>query len=186
MGGRGGDPPAAAFIYHRPPYSREIARRTRARGPFLPASRCGRVASKGKATVDVTDQSCGVCGGALSPEGECTICGTKHELGANGTMVPVRTNGPPRSGSDNGLTKWLSGEAGDSSLNAWLGGPSAPAAGPGSNAGARKEGAPGGGGGRERGHGGGAARGGGAGRRRRGGQSKENQARHEDRGTNTR
>ena len=81
------------------------------------------MATKGKSSVDVTAQSCGVCGGALSSEGECTTCGTKHELGTNGTMVPVSSNGPPRSGgSDNGLTKWLSGESGDSSLQAWLGG----------------------------------------------------------------
>ncbi len=82
------------------------------------------MASKGKSSVDVTAQSCGVCGGTLSTEGECTTCGTKHELGANGTMVPVPSNGPPRSGgSDNGLTKWLSGET-DSSLQVWLGGAS--------------------------------------------------------------
>jgi KaiC/GvpD/RAD55 family RecA-like ATPase len=81
------------------------------------------VATKGKTTVDVTAQSCGVCGGALSHEGECTTCGTKHELGANGTMLPAPSNGPSRSGgSDNGLTKWLSGESGDSSLQVWLGG----------------------------------------------------------------
>ena len=61
------------------------------------------VATKGKATVDVSDQSCGVCGGTLSPEGDCTICGTKHELGVNGTLVPVRAESPPRSGADNGL-----------------------------------------------------------------------------------
>ena len=80
------------------------------------------MATKGKSSVDVTAQSCGVCGGALSPEGECTTCGTKHELGANGTMVPASSNGPTRSGSDNGLTRWLSGEASDSSLQVWLGG----------------------------------------------------------------
>ena len=81
------------------------------------------MATKGKSTVDVTAQSCGVCGGALNPEGECTTCGTKHELGANGTMVPVPSNTPSRSGgSDNGLTKWLAGEASDSSLQVWLGG----------------------------------------------------------------
>src|SRR5256712_1726534 len=40
-------------------------------------------------------------------------------------MVPVPTNVAPRtSGSDNGLTKWLSGESGDSSLQVWLGGSS--------------------------------------------------------------
>ncbi|TLZ54544.1 MAG: hypothetical protein E6K17_07755 [Methanobacteriota archaeon] len=83
------------------------------------------MATKSKSTVDVTAQSCGVCGGALNAEGECTTCGTKHELGANGTMVPVPTNVAPRSsGSDNGLTKWLAGESGDSSLQVWLGGSS--------------------------------------------------------------
>ncbi|HTD80804.1 MAG TPA: ATPase domain-containing protein [Thermoplasmata archaeon] len=88
------------------------------------------MATKGKSSVDVTAQSCGVCGGTLSTEGECTTCGTKHELGANGTMVPVPSNGPPRSsGSDNGLTKWLSGESSDTSLQAWLGGASQPGSG---------------------------------------------------------
>jgi len=97
------------------------------------------VATKGKATVDVSDQSCGVCGGTLSPEGDCTICGTKHELGANGTLVPVRAESPPRSGADNGLTKWLSGEAGDSSLQVWMGGSPPSAAAPDSNVEALKK-----------------------------------------------
>jgi KaiC/GvpD/RAD55 family RecA-like ATPase len=83
------------------------------------------VATKSKSAVDVTSQSCGVCGGSLGPDADCTICGTKHELGANGTMVPVASTTPPRNAApDHGLTKWLSGEAGDSSLQSWLGGSS--------------------------------------------------------------
>src|SRR5213594_2904043 len=73
--------------------------------------------------MDVASQSCGVCGGALMPNGVCTVCGTRHEVRADGTMVPVGSGAPPRSGSsDPGLSKWLSGESGDGSLQVWLGG----------------------------------------------------------------
>lgn len=71
------------------------------------------------AVVESLSQPCTVCGGALSPEGECTVCGTKHEVAANGS-VAMAPNAPPREG-DNGLSQWLSGEAGDSTLQAWLG-----------------------------------------------------------------
>src|SRR5213594_2851998 len=73
--------------------------------------------------MDVASQSCGVCGGALMPNGVCTVCGTRHEVRADGTMVPVGSGAPPRSGSsDPGFSKWLSGESSDGSLQVWLGG----------------------------------------------------------------
>ena len=87
------------------------------------------MATKSKAAVDAVPQACGVCGGALSPDGECTICGTKHEIGANGSATPLAANAPPKNHSsgpnnaDNGLSRWLSGEGGDQSLQVWLGGP---------------------------------------------------------------
>lgn len=89
------------------------------------------MATKSKAAVESVPQACGVCGGALSPNGECTICGTKHEVSANGSAVPLAANAPPKvhanrsNNADNGLSRWLSGEGGDQGLQAWLGaGPS--------------------------------------------------------------
>ena len=65
------------------------------------------MATKTKAAVDIASQSCGVCGGALMPNGVCTVCGTRHEIGANGMMMPVGSSGPRSGSPDPGMSKWL-------------------------------------------------------------------------------
>ncbi len=59
-----------------------------------------------------------MCGGPLGPQGNCTVCGTKHSIRGG---VPVPGSANSKSETDPGLSKWLSGEGGDLSLKAWLG-----------------------------------------------------------------
>ena len=98
-----------------------------------------------KAQADASLSPCSVCGGDLNPNGECSICGTKHDQkrppaatpvskkapqpelpawvskGAGGVITMVRE--PPRAAadpSDDALRKWLTGE--EDAFEQWLGG----------------------------------------------------------------
>src|SRR2546422_6078417 len=74
------------------------------------------------------------------PNGVCTVCGTRHEIGANGMMMPVGSGGPRSGSPDPGMSKWLRGESsGDASVQVLLGGAPAQSSGPDSNVEALKK-----------------------------------------------
>ena len=77
------------------------------------------MATKTKEAEVAPSHACGVCGGPLGPQGNCTVCGTKHSI-RDGVPVPASANS--KVDADTGLSKWLSGDGGDMSLKAWLGG----------------------------------------------------------------
>src|SRR6266508_1374106 len=91
-----------------------------------------------KPTGGTLSQVCRVCGGAVSPHGECVVCGTKQsasggkaddqglgswlkggsEAGLGGWMGDATTGGASR---DDALRKWLAGE--DDAFQEWIGVP---------------------------------------------------------------